>query len=65
MYIWKRVGPPAPQAAAFKAALKEEGVFNFLRLPLLHITPPLIINEEELRDATRRVSKALSQTLDK
>jgi taurine--2-oxoglutarate transaminase len=58
-------GPPSPKANEFKAALKHHGVFGLLRLPLVHITPPLVINEEQLRDAMARVSAALNDSFDK
>jgi len=58
-------GPPAPGAVSFKAALHKHGVFGLLRLPLLHITPPLNVTEAELLDATQRLSSALNDSLDK
>jgi 4-aminobutyrate aminotransferase-like enzyme len=63
--IQNLTGPPAASAGAFKAALRKHGVFNLLRLPLVHIAPPLVITEPELRDATQRLSAALKETLDK
>ena len=40
-----------PANAAFKRALLDEGIYGFIRLPLLHVAPPLVIDEAELRDA--------------
>ena len=53
-----------PANAAFKRALLDEGIYGFIRLPLLHVAPPLVIDEEELRDGFDRVGRAMSATLD-
>lgn len=45
--------------AKFKAALMAEGIFGLVRPPLLHTAPPLVINEEQLRDGFNRVDRAL------
>lgn len=58
-------GPPTSRNLEFKAKLAEEGVYGLLRLPLVHVAPPLVINEEELRDGFARVSRAISATLDR
>jgi len=57
-------GPPAPSAARLRASLREHGVFGLLRLPLVHVCPPLVITEPELRDATHRLSAALKGSVD-
>ena len=54
-----------PANAAFKRALLDEGIYGFIRLPLLHVAPPLVIDEAELRDGFDRVGRAMSATLDK
>jgi adenosylmethionine-8-amino-7-oxononanoate aminotransferase len=43
----------------FRAALRENGLIGLFRPPLLHVCPPLIITEPELRDLFGRLSKAL------
>lgn len=61
----KLQGPVTPRNAEFKKALAEEGVYGLLRLPLVHVAPPLIIEEDQLRDGFARVSRALERTLDR
>ena len=58
-------GPPATRAAEFRAAMLNNGVHALMRTPILHFAPPLVIEEDELRDAFCRVSKSISATLDK
>jgi len=60
----KLQGPVTSRNAEFKQALTKNGIYGLLRLPLVHVAPPLIIEEEQLRDGFRRVSAALSETLD-
>ena len=57
-------GPMTADNAAFKKALRDKGVLGLLRLPLMHIAPPLVITEEELRDGFARVGKVLDESLD-
>jgi len=47
----------------FRKAMFAEGLWGLFRPPLLHCAPPLIINEEELRDGYARLDRALT-TLD-
>eukprot|EP00928_Gymnodinium_smaydae_P015220 TRINITY_DN1558_c0_g1_i1.p2 TRINITY_DN1558_c0_g1~~TRINITY_DN1558_c0_g1_i1.p2 ORF type:complete len:243 (+),score=42.11 TRINITY_DN1558_c0_g1_i1:637-1365(+) len=56
--------PMKPESKQFRDALRRHGIIGLFRPPLLHCAPPLIISEEELRDGFRRVSSALSETLD-
>ena len=49
--------------AAFRGALKREGILGFVRPPFLHIAPPLVITADELHDGFDRVDRALD-TLD-
>ena len=42
-----------------RKAMREEGVYGLLRPPFVHCAPPLVINEEELRDGFARVDRAL------
>ena len=58
-------GPITERNIEFKKALAENGVYGLLRLPLMHAAPPLIINEDELRDGFERVHAAIEQSLDK
>ena len=57
-------GPPARRAGEFRAAMLENGVHALMRTPILHFAPPLVIEEDELREAFARVSKSISATLD-
>lgn len=50
---------PSDKTMAFKAKLKELGVFCLFRPPLIHTAPPLIITKEQLRDGFARIDKAL------
>jgi len=43
----------------YKKAYNEEGLIGLLRPPQLHVSPPLIITEEELMDGFERQDKAL------
>lgn len=58
-------GPVTPRNAEFKQALLRNGVYGLLRMPLVHVAPPLVITEDELRDGFDRVSRSISETLDK
>jgi len=58
-YIQPLAGPMSPAVPAFKEALAAEGVYGFVRPPLLHAAPPLVISEAELRDGFDRVDRAL------
>ena len=57
--------PPTPspsrrnRAAAPRSRCPKNGVIGFVRPPLLHCAPPLVITEEELRDGFDRVDRAL------
>jgi taurine--2-oxoglutarate transaminase len=53
-------GPNAEKVAAFKRALKEEGLIAFFRNCMIHVCPPLTITPEELRDGFGRLRRALS-----
>ena len=53
-----------PAVPGFKKALMDNGIFGFVRPPMLHSAPPLVINEAELRDGFSRVDAALD-VLDK
>ena len=45
---------------AFKAALLDEGIISLFRNCMLHVAPPLVISEAELRDGFERVHRALA-----
>jgi len=50
-----------PQAvAAFRAALRENGIYGFIRPPVLHCAPALVIQPHELEDGWERADRALS-----
>ena len=59
-YMQPFAGPPHPAAATFKRALLENGIYGFVRLPLLHTAPPLVITDDELRDGFDRLDTALT-----
>jgi len=59
-YMQPFAGPPHPAAATFKRALLENGIYGFVRLPLLHTAPPLVISDDELRDGFDRLDTALT-----
>lgn len=45
--------------AAFRSALRANGIYGFIRPPVFHCAPALVIKPEELEDGFRRVDKAL------
>ena len=59
MYLQPLHGPSPPAAAAFRAAMREEGIYGLLRLPFVHCAPPLVISEAELRDGFARIDRSL------
>lgn len=52
-------GPSEAKIAAFKQAMLDEGLISLFRNCILHVAPPLIITEEELRDGFKRMNRAL------
>merc|ERR1719221_717981 len=52
--------PMTADMIKFKKAFNAEGLIGFLRPPQVHCAPPLIINEEELRQGFQRLDRALS-----
>jgi 4-aminobutyrate aminotransferase-like enzyme len=44
----------------FKKRLLENGIFMWVRAPVLHIAPPLIITEQELNSALDKIDDALT-----
>ena len=53
-------GPSGHKIAAFKQAMLDEGLIALFRNCIMHVAPPLIITEEELRDGFRRLNRALT-----
>ena len=53
-------GPNHEKVAAFKRALKAEGLIAFFRNCMINVCPPLTITPEELRDGFGRLRRALS-----
>lgn len=51
--------PNPASVVAFKKKLNENGIFMWVRAPVLHIAPPLIITETELNDAFDRIDDAM------
>ena len=58
-YMQPLAGPPHPAAAKFRKALLDNGIYGLVRPPLMHTAPPLVINEEQLREGFSRVDRAL------
>jgi adenosylmethionine-8-amino-7-oxononanoate aminotransferase len=54
---------PSAKTMEFRKSMFANGLWGLFRPPLLHCAPPLVINEEELRDGFARLDKALD-TLD-
>lgn len=52
--------PDPPQVGEFKKKLLENGIFMWVRAPVLHIAPPLIITEKELNHAMDQIDDALN-----
>lgn len=48
------------EAIVVKQSMKKHGLFGLFRSPLMHICPPLIINETELTELFRRINLVLS-----
>merc|ERR1712232_1496840 len=44
---------------AFRTALRENGIYGFVRPPLFHCAPALIIQPDELEDGWQRADRAL------
>lgn len=63
-YTQTLAGPWNERTLSLKAAYKKHGVYGLLRMPHLHITPPLVVTEPELRDGCQRISRALEDSLD-
>jgi len=55
------LGQPLPPAALeVKRSMKANGLIGLFRSPLMHICPPLVITEEELREMFRRLDRVLT-----
>lgn len=58
----KQFSDPVPeQVGRFKSKLLDNGIFTWVRPPVFHLAPPLIINEKELNHACDMVDDALKQ----
>jgi len=53
--------PAPPEVHKFKAKLLENGIQTWVRPPVFHLAPPLIINETELNDAFSKIDDALKE----
>jgi len=51
--------PPSAKIVEFKKKLFQNGIFGWVRPPVMHLCPPLIITENELNDAFNRIDDAL------
>ncbi|KAL4431534.1 hypothetical protein ABPG74_017239 [Tetrahymena malaccensis] len=58
--IQRNFSDPTPEPVLkFKKRLLENGIFQWVRAPVLHIAPPLIITEKELNHAFDMIDDAL------
>ena len=53
--------PVPPEVNKFKAKLHENGIQTWVRPPVFHLAPPLIINEAEIDDTFSRIDDALKE----
>ena len=58
--IQKYQDPNPPEVIALRKAMLDEGLMGLFRPPLLHCAPPLVIQEDELRDGFKRLDRALT-----
>jgi taurine--2-oxoglutarate transaminase len=59
--IQKLFNSPNPESVVkFKKKLFENGIFTWVRPPVLHIAPPLVINEVELNTLFDKLDDALT-----
>ena len=58
--IQKYQDPNPPEVIALRKAMHDEGLMGLFRPPLLHCAPPLVIQEDELRDGFMRLDRALT-----
>lgn len=62
--IQNQFNDPVPEAILkFKKKLLENGIFTWVRSPVFHLAPPLIITEAELNECFDKIDNALD-TLD-
>ena len=54
-------GPSAEKIATFKQAMLDEGLISLFRNCMIHVAPPLVISEDELRDGFDRMHRALKK----
>lgn len=56
----QRLGAPLPpEVQLLRQALRDQGLLALFRPPLLHCCPPLVIQEEQLREGFSMLTKAL------
>mmetsp|Transcript_139182 Transcript_139182/g.352895 ORF Transcript_139182/g.352895 Transcript_139182/m.352895 type:complete len:156 (+) Transcript_139182:3-470(+) len=54
------LGEPLPQEALLvKQSMVRHGLFGLFRSPMMHICPPLVITQEELKEMFRRIRGVL------
>eukprot|EP00931_Biecheleriopsis_adriatica_P100427 TRINITY_DN7574_c0_g1_i1.p1 TRINITY_DN7574_c0_g1~~TRINITY_DN7574_c0_g1_i1.p1 ORF type:complete len:554 (+),score=94.96 TRINITY_DN7574_c0_g1_i1:85-1746(+) len=51
--------PSPPEVQLLRKVMREQGLFSLFRPPLLHCSPPLVINETELREGFGMLSRSL------
>ena len=54
-------GPNAAKINGFKQAMLDEGLISLFRNCMIHVAPPLVITEPELRDGFDRMHRALKK----
>jgi len=48
------------EALVVKQSMQKNGLFGLFRSPMMHICPPLVISEEELRELFSRINRVLT-----
>lgn len=58
-FIQRLGAPMPPEVQLLRQALRDQGLLALFRPPLLHCCPPLVIQEEQLREGFSMLTKAL------
>ncbi|CAJ1451409.1 unnamed protein product [Effrenium voratum] len=58
-FVQKLGAPSPPEVQLLRKAMREKGLFALFRPPLLHCSPPLIIEEDQLREGFSMLTEAL------
>ncbi|CAK9098925.1 Uncharacterized aminotransferase YhxA [Durusdinium trenchii] len=58
-FIQRLGGASPPEVQLLRQAMRDQGLMALFRPPLLHCAPPLVIQEEQLREGFQMLTKAL------